>query len=214
MSQLQPSLAAAIPEGEVHRKLLHTTPGLLPFFLVQYPHPDPLDAVALAVVTVIAVVLTALFLACHRTVRRKDEHNFVTNTLSYSATILTTLIMFPGHAEFAGVVVCVLAFGDTSAFIGGRLFGKRPLPWNSRKTCIGTLCFLVGAAPLATLAYWAEARPAMPLGVAVICGSVAALAGAAAESLPTRISDNFRVGLASATAVIVAHFAAIQWLGP
>ena len=193
----------SIPAGEACRKFLHMTPGVLPFVLAAVDHPDPLDGVSLAVVATICVVLTAVFLALTRIVRRPDEDNYLSTVLSYPACVLAVLVLFPARAEFAAVVVVVLAFGDGAASIGGRLFGKTRLPWNPEKSWAGTLAFLACAAPLASLAYWLEARPAVAPGVALACGIAAAAAGAVAESLPTRITDNARVGVAAALAVSV-----------
>lgn len=204
--------AASVRGGEVVRKTLHMLPGLLPFALSQVPHPDPLDAISIGVVAAICGVLTAVFLACHRVVRRPREDNFLSTTLSYPACVLLTLVVFPANVEFTCVVVVVLAFGDASAYIGGKLLRGPALPWNPQKTWAGTISFVAVAAPLAALAYWGEARnPAVPFAMALTCGATAALAGALAESLPTRITDNLRVGIAAAVAVAAVHFLTIRW---
>jgi farnesol kinase len=198
--------------GEICRKTLHMTPGFLPFLLLAVPHPDPLDQGSLEVIIVLSVGLTSIFLMLHRVVRRPGETNLISTALSYPATILVTLMLFPQHAEFACVVVVVLAFGDGMAYFGGRLLGKSPLPWNPDKTWMGTISFIGCSAPIATMAYWMEARnPTIPLAMAAICGTSAALAGALAESIPTKITDNLRVGVASALGVIAAHYATAGW---
>ena len=188
------------------------SPGLLPFALQLVPHPDPLDWTSVGVVFGICVVLTGIFLLLRGVVRRPGEENFFSTALSYPATILVTLVLFRGHAEFACVVVVVLAFGDGSAYIGGKLFGRRRLPWNADKSWAGTLSFFLVAAPIAALAYWVEARPAAPLTLAILCGAAAAVAGAVAESLPMRLTDNLRVGVAASLAVVATHFTAVAFL--
>lgn len=197
-----------VPRGEFLRKALHMSPGLLPFLLAAVPHPPRLDTTSLVFVTGIAVILTGVFLSCYRVVRRPAEDNFLSTTVSYPATIIAPLWLFPEHAEFAGVIVTILAFGDGSAYFGGKLFGKRSLPWNRDKTWVGTICFVCCSAPIATLAYWCETNDgSLPFWVAVLCGTTAASAGAVAESLPVKVTDNLRVGVAAALAVIAAHFA-------
>jgi farnesol kinase len=187
-------------------------PGVLPFVLAAVPHPDPLDTVSLGVVTAICVVLTTVFLLLHRFVRRPGEHNFLSTTLSYPGTILLTLLLFPDHAEFAGVVVTILALGDGSAYLVGKRFGKQRLPWNTEKSWLGSIAFVAVSAPIATLAYWLEAaNPTVPLAMAAVCGFSAAFAGAIAESLPSRITDNLRVGLAASLAVVATHFTVAGW---
>lgn len=213
-----------IRTGEIVRKTLHMLPGFLPFALVLVPHPETLDRTSLLVVAAITVALTAIYLLSHRVVRRPDEDNFLSTALSYPAVILFMLIVFPQHAEFTCVVVVVLALGDGSAYLGGKLFGKRRLPWNSDKTWAGLFSFILVAGPIAALAYWLEANAsavaywgnraeiAVPASMALVCGVTAALCGSLAESLPMRITDNLRVGIAASAAVIIAHYAAAGWL--
>ncbi len=199
--------------GECCRKFLHMLPAALPFLLAFKPHQDPLTWGALRYVGTIAAILTVVFLLLFRVVRRSGEKNLLITVLSYPLTVLTPMFLFRGNAEFTCVVVVVLGLGDGSAFIGGKLFGNRRLPWNPKKSWVGTLCFFLVAAPFASLAYWLEARnPAAPWSLALACGGAAALAGAVAESLPTEITDNLRVGVAAAVAVVVTHFALAGWL--
>ena len=75
--------------------------------------------------------MTAIFLGLYRVVRRPGERNLLSTTLSYPATIIATLLLFPGHAEFATVVVVILAFGDGTAYFGGKLFGRTPFAVES-----------------------------------------------------------------------------------
>ena len=195
--------SASIPKGEICRKFLHMTPGLLPFVFAHIPHPDPLDATSIGIVAAVCGVLTLVFLALRPIVRRPGERNFLSTTLSYPASILAALLLFPERPEFAMVVVVVLAFGDGSAYLAGRLFGHTHLPWNADNTWVGSIAFLCCSGPLASLAFWLEARPAVHLWQAAACGLAAAGAGAVAESLPSRITDNARVGLAAILAVAV-----------
>ncbi len=200
-----------IPRSEIFRKTLHVLPGTLPFLFAPLPHSDPLEPVAIQFVVAIAVMITLLYLACHRHVRRENEANFLSTAVSYPATVLAPFILFPGNVEFTCVVVTVIAFGDVAAYIGGTQFGKRRLPWNDQKTWAGTISFVCCAAPVATLAYWGEANPVVPFRMALLCGTTAALAGALAESIRTEVTDNLRIGLAAAAAVIVTHFATVGW---
>lgn len=189
------------------RKLLHMSPGALPFLMHNMPHEDPLDTAAIWFLTIVTVILTVVFLACFRIVRRPGESDLLATSVTYPGTFLVTMLLFPGNLEFACVVIAVLAVGDGSAYIFGRWLGKTPLPWNAQKTWMGTLGFVLCAAPVAALAYWIEARPEVSLGLAIACGSAAAIAGAIAESAPSKITDNLRVGVAAAVAVAATHFA-------
>ncbi len=185
-------------------------PGLLPFVLPFLEHPDPLDSDAIWFVSILTIVLTAVFLACFRIVRRPGENNLISTVVSYPATVLATLILFPAQPEFACVVVVVLGIGDGAAYIFGRTLGAARLPWNPQKTWAGTLGFLLCAAPLASLAYAMEATPTVSIWIAIACGVAAAFAGAIAESLPTKVTDNLRVGVAAAVTVVATHYALLQ----
>lgn len=197
-----------IPSGEFTRKFLHMTPGLFPFGLAFVDHPDPLQWNEIWFIAQICIVLTAGFLALYKFVRRPDEKNLLSTTLSYPIIILIMLALFRYHAEFACVVVTILAFGDGAAYFGGTLFGRRKLPWNPKKSWAGMISFVLFSAPIAALAYWMEARnPSAPFAFAAICGLSASLLGAIAETLNTQITDNFRVGVGASIGVVAAHFA-------
>ncbi len=207
LAGLESGPLAAKSGNEVYRKLLHVLPGLLPFLLVLIPHDDPLDWIAMAVVVAIAVVLTVCYLSLRSRVSRPEEANFFSTALSYPATVLGTLLVFPAHAEFAMVVVIMIGLGDGFAYICGKRFGRRNLPWNPQKSWAGLLGFLVFSAPAATLAFWLEAQnPDVPLPLAALCCGLASVAAALAESWPTQLTDNLRVGVTAAIAVSASYF--------
>ncbi len=182
-------------------------PGLLPFGLAFLPHGDPPDWIALGCVIGISALLTGMYLVLHRRVSRPEEANFLSTALSYPATVLGTLLVFRAHAEFAMVVVILIAFGDGFAYICGKNFGRRRLPWNPEKTWAGSIGFMVFSAPVATLAFWLEAKnPDVSWLVAGACCATASLFAAVAESWPTQLTDNLRVGLTAAITVSGSYF--------
>jgi dolichol kinase len=193
--------------NEVPRKLLHITPGLLAFALPLVPHPKPLLWTDLFNVTGITVVLTAVYVAMRRHVERKNESDFWVTTLSYPAIVLGSLFAFRDAPQVTAVVMVALAFGDGLAYLGGTLIGGPRLPWNRVKSWAGTLSFAFVAGPLAVLAYHLEAGAGTSWLAAALCGMGACLCGSIAESLPMRLSDNLRVGLAAAVAAGVMHYA-------
>lgn len=224
-----------IPPGEFVRKALHMSPGLAAYAMSFIPHYDPLAWHEVGIVAGLAVLLTVIYLVLHRTVRRGDEDNFLSTVFSYGFCCVTMAALFRAQPEFTCVVVAVLAFGDGSAYFGGKLFGRKKLPWNRKKSWIGSMCFVLVSAPLAALAFWLEARPASvfaligacatvhpdldniqrlvaaPYALAMICATAAAVAGAIAESLPTRLTDNLRVGIAAGAACAATYFAVLPW---
>lgn len=200
--------------SEFWRKVLHMSPGLLPFWLITLPHEDPLERHSLIFVTAIAVVLTLLFIVLQRVVRRKNETDFLLTTLSYPVIVLGSLWLFPGKIEFACVVMIILAFGDGSAFVGGKTFGKKKLPWNRDKSWAGLFSFVLVAAPLSTYLFYQVAdNPQVSLQQSLVCAGVATLLAAVAESIETKLTDNLRVGLASAIGVIGTWFLVAQHMG-
>lgn len=205
--------------GEFWRKVLHMSPGVLPFVFNWVPHSDPLDWIGLAVVGVLGFILTYTYISQWRVVGRPGEDNFLTTALSYPLIVYAALLLFPAHAEIACVVLVVIALGDGSAFIFGKTLGSRKLPWNREKSWAGMIGFVCVAGPLSSLAWWIEANhpwvtwvqdrsydPA-PVWKAAVVGATASLLGAVAESLPTQISDNLRVGLTALIGAATAHFA-------
>jgi dolichol kinase len=186
-------------------------PGLLAFALPFLPHEHPLSWTMRWHLIVLASVLTLGVVVIFRTIARPGERLWLLNVISYPASIILALVLFPGHPEFANVILVVLAFGDGSATLFGLLFGRRSLPWNRAKTWVGSLAFLVCSAPLAALAYWQASVPHVSPLAALGCGTVAVLVACVAESLPSSVSDNLRVGLSAAVGVIVAHATLIGW---
>ena len=85
--------------SEFVRKLLHMSPGLLPFVFALVPHFDPLDWIAQAAIVSCCVVMTAVFLSLYRTVRRPGEDNLLSTAISYPAIIIVTVLLFPAHVD-------------------------------------------------------------------------------------------------------------------
>lgn len=190
---------------ELRRKAWHTLPGFLAFVLPLVPHSDPLAWYELAAVTVRVALLTILALIFRRMIARPNERGLAWAILAYAGCVLGTLLLFPSHCEFAVAVLVVIAFGDSAAEVVGVLFGRRHLSWNRAKTWAGLTGFVLCAGPLAALAFWLAAQPAVSFGLAAACGMAAAIAGGFAESLRTRLTDNLRIGVAAAVAVVTVH---------
>ncbi len=182
-------------------------PGVLPFGLYFLPHDDPPDWIAMSWVVAITLLFTGVYVALRSRVSRPEESNFFSSALSYPAAVLGTLILFPSHAEFAMVVVILIGLGDGFAYICGKRFGRKKLPWNPEKSWAGTIGFVLFSAPVASLAFWLEAQnPVVPFALAATCCGIAAVIAALAESWPTQLTDNLRVGLAAAMAVSGSYF--------
>ncbi len=146
-------------------------------------------------------------------IEREQDRERASAVLGYALSVSVMLLAFPYHAELGLTVLAVLAFGDGSATWGGLTFGGPKLPWNPRKTWSGLVSFLVVGIPLASLIYWGETRfnpeslefQSVPFSTAVCCAGAAVCFGAIAESLPMRLNDNIRVGIAAALGVTTMH---------
>lgn len=172
---------------------------------------DHFALLRLSTVIVCITAFTAAALLRQSHYRRQGERNLLPSALGYSSMVLLMLLLFPQNTELGFTVLAVIAFGDGAATLGGMLLRGRSLPWNPQKTWAGTLCFLACATPAATLFYWREADAQASFGVAVICGLSATLLGAVVETLPLRINDNIRVGLAAGVGVTAAHALLVGW---
>lgn len=201
----RPLVLGQVSPRELRRRIWHMSPGLLPVLSWAIPHKDPLSPTYQGIIVAIIGGLALAIAFRYHTIARQNERNALGGILGYATTILFTLLLFPAHAELGMVVLAVLAFGDGSATLGGLVFRGPPLPWNPAKTFSGFASFVLVGAPAASLAYWAEAQPAVSIWVAAFCGTSATLVAAIAESLPTKVNDNVRVGLAAAITVVATH---------
>lgn len=198
---------------EWRRRVWHASPGILPFLLWAVPHRDPISPTLQGIMVLVVALLGGhIFWRYHRIERQHDRER-VAAVLGYALSVLVMLLMFPQHAELGLTVLAVLAFGDGSATWGGLTFGGPNLPWNVRKTWSGLACFLLVGIPLAALIYWGETYfnpesqeyQSVAFTTALLCAGVAVSLAAIAESLPTRINDNVRVGIAAAVGVTTMH---------
>ena len=210
-SEMPAVLSMTLRRAELHRRLWHMLPGLLPLILAPVERLRPLPWEFLAMIAGLTLLLSGAALWCYRTIAREGETNWALNAMSFSAILLPPLFLFPAHPELACVVVAVLAIGDGAATLFGILFGGQTLPWNKSKTWVGFCSFFFGALPLAALTYWAVAEPSVPFGVAIFCVLPAVLIAQVSESLPVGGTDNFRVGAAAMVGVLVGHTAMLGW---
>jgi len=179
---------------ELTRRIWHMAPGLCPILWWFLPHGDPLSLPELCLLTLVAVGLPVATCCWYSTISRPGDQDSVAAAFGYASAPMLSVLLFPSRAEMAVTVFAVIAFGDGSATLGGLFVKGRELPWNPKKTWAGSLCFLLVAAPLSSLYYFMEARPGVSWQVALLCGLMATLGGAIAESVPSRINDNIRVG--------------------
>ncbi len=116
----------------------------------------------------------------------------------YPIAVLALILLFgtrtPGMPVAASGWL-VMAWGDPAAALWGRRFGRRPIPWNARKTIEGSLaCAVASAAAVFVILVWTGFAPRGAAMLALPTGAFAAFV----ESLPWRIDDNLSVPLLTA----------------
>jgi farnesol kinase len=215
---LLPDLSGKFTPAEVRRRFVHMTPGLLPFVLWLVPHGHPFSWHMQLTVALMTVGLGVCVYAKYACIQRNaDDREGLMACSGYAGSVLAMLLLFPAHAELAMTVLAIIAFGDGFACFGGLAWGRQPIPWNRNKTVAGSICFVVAGMLMATLVYWGESFFAGPVGspaplqTAVACSAIAVLPAALAESIPSRINDNVRVGLAASLGLICAQTLLVGW---
>jgi dolichol kinase len=206
---------------ETKRRLLHASPGFLPFLLWAIPHDPPSSLRFLCVISGLILALAAVayyeFGRVQRTAERSRD--VMSAVFGYATVVLVTMLLCPQHVEIAFAALAVLAFGDGSATLGGMLLRGRRLPWNSKKTIAGTVCFILVATPMAALIYWGQAHdvyesanvPHVDFRMALLGALTAAVAAALVESLPGRTNDNLRVGATAALVIVLFQWLVVGW---
>lgn len=115
----------------------------------------------------------------------------------YSFSILLLLLIFPHRLEVVAGAWGILAFGDGFATLAGKRIGGPRLPWNRRKTWVGSGAFFsAGTAGGAAFWWWvASAAQAPPPSLTrmLVISACAAMACAIVESLSLKLNDNLSV---------------------
>jgi len=116
--------------------------------------------------------------------------------LIYPIAVLMLILAFPARLDIAASAWGILAFGDGTATLAGRRWGRHRLNWNPEKTIEGLLAFIVaGSAAGIFFAWWTAPAVATPPGLAfiLVAPAVAAVAAALAETIPISLDDNISV---------------------
>lgn len=202
----------ALTRGEIARKVVHMGVGLIAFSL---RYLGPFWAAILAAVA-LASNMFLLPRVGGRKLWREAEHRSGTSIgiILYPLAVLILILVFYQKLEVAAAAWGILAFGDGMASLAGMALGRRKLPWNPRKSWMGTLAYvLFGTAASTALLIWTPRDPAYPLGFALaVCFATSVLA-AALESLPQGLDDNIGVPLVSGLFLLGLVLTEGRWNG-
>ncbi len=193
-------------------------PGLLPVVLWFVPHRVPLSPILRGILLASIVGLAGLAWVRWRAVRRAEDdgdRGRFSSVFGYAGGVLLTLFCFPDRPECGFAVLAVLAFGDGSATLFGKLCSgtswHAPLPWNRAKSWVGLAAFLLCGTAAATLCYRGESlnaeavTPPAEWTTALAIAACGAVPAGLWESARSQINDNVRVSLAAALGVLAAH---------
>lgn len=186
------------------RPTLHVAAGFLALVLRFLP---PVGAIAFALLLVVhnALVLPRYAPSLMRPAGPRADVGVVT----YPIVALGLVLLFRDRLHLAAAAWAILAFGDGAAAICGRALGGAPVPWNPEKRLSGSAAFVLAGLPAAVMigmfvargsatSAWPDVASALPVL------AVATLLAALAESLPWRVDDNVRIGIACAAVFFVA----------
>lgn len=132
---------------------------------------------------------------------RTGERRYWGGVPEYPIAVTLSILVFwvwLGRPDAAAFAWTLLAAGDGCANLAGRRFGRRPIPWNPRKTWEGTAAFLLVSVPVgAVLMALISQRlvEPVPLSRAALASLAGTLPSAFVESLPLRGHDNIPVTL-------------------
>ncbi|HEY0553621.1 MAG TPA: DUF92 domain-containing protein [Thermoanaerobaculia bacterium] len=188
----------ALTRGELLRKVVHMGVGTIAFSLRFL---GPLWAAILAA----GALGFNLFLLPHIGGRKLwREHEVSSGTsigiILYPLTVLLLILVFWRRLEVAAAAWGILAFGDGMASVAGMSLGRSKLPWNPRKSWMGSLAYvLFGTVAAAVLLIWTAPNQGRSYGWAFALAAcfLTALLAAALESLPQGLDDNLGVPLVS-----------------
>lgn len=185
----------ALTGSELLRKVTHMSMGMFAF-LLRFLGPFWSAVLAL---TALAFNLFLFPRIGGKRLWRDAEHASGTSIgiILYPLAVLILILVFWQRLEVAAAVWGILAFGDGMASVAGMTLGRKKLPWNPKKSWMGTAAYFVfGTVAAAILLTWtAPGRYSAAFALAVCAAT--ALFAAALESLPQGLDDNIGVPLVS-----------------
>jgi uncharacterized protein (TIGR00297 family) len=190
--------------SETARQWVHVGSGLFALLLSSLTWPQA-ASMAAAALAFNALVLPRIGARLLRPVDR--ARGIPLGIVLYPVAVLLLILVFRTRLDLAAGAWAVLAFGDGAATLIGRRVGGRRWPWNPDKTIAGTAGFAVCAAASAIALVWWTNRSMTPqpgLAFVLLAPAAAAIAAAAAETIPVRLDDNISVPAVAAVVLWLA----------
>jgi uncharacterized protein (TIGR00297 family) len=128
-----------------------------------------------------------------------QKRGYPIGILLYPLSVLLLILLFPNRLYIAAASWAIMAWGDGSASIFGRKFGRKKFRWNPNRSYAGSAAFLVFGsigAVFFTRFVWTSA-PDPVLWYVFAVPFLAATLAAVIETVPIGIDDNFTVPISS-----------------
>lgn len=143
--------------------------------------------------------------------QREARQGFAAGIVFYPLSILVLLLAFWRRPEVAAAVWGIVAFGDGFAALVGATGVGPALPWNPRKSWVGSIAFVLAAAPLAAILTCWTAPGRYPVLFVVVVSVLASTLAAWVESQPLELDDNLTVPFLPAVFLVCALNSARGW---
>lgn len=200
--------------GQLSRKLIHIGTGPI-FVLCWLIFPNSTNSKYIAALVPLAITLQFFLVgigilrdesAVQAMSRTGDPREILRGPLYYGLIFVLITIIFWYDSPTGIVALMLLCGGDGLADILGRRYGKSHIPWNPRKSWIGSLAMFSGGLilSLAILAIYISVGFFGSTLIALIPTIlIISLLATIVETLPLPDVDNITV---TATAVLLGYF--------
>jgi len=180
-------------KGENLRQLIHAS-GVFIVFLNFFLGP----IIAIIICVAIVLLVEAIFrIDKHRKIflfsailskckRKSDERGFI----YFFVGIILTLYLFKFNIAIANAAIIIFLFGDSASTIFGKKFGKTHLPFNKRKTIVGTSAFFI----VATIGALTQV-PLLPAFFGALCGAITEAYSPIDDNIPIPIIAGIAMSL-------------------
>ncbi|MGE0639592.1 MAG: DUF92 domain-containing protein [Thermoanaerobaculia bacterium] len=201
---------AQLTAGELGRKLVHMAVGGIAFAVRPLGLWGSLAAATAAIVH--NLFLFPLYGGRRLWRAHEAERGRALGIVLYPVAVLLLLVAFHARLEVAAAAWGILAFGDGMAsLVGMSLGGTNPLPWNGRKSWVGTAAYtLFGGIGATLLLVWtAPGTYSLPFALAIAFAT--ALVAALLESQAQGLDDNLGVPLVAGLLLYCLTMTAGHW---
>lgn len=177
---------------ESRRQLLHASMIVFALLLRWLTREQ---ALVMALLALIFNLLIIKRVGLHHFIFREKDHakGYSWGIFAYPAAVFLVILIYP--LNIAAASWAYLALGDGASTYFGKKFGRKKLPWNPKKSYIGTLAFMLVSAPAAAFFLW-WVGPSYPAADLIFFALAGSLTAALVETIPWALDDNLTVPLA------------------